>query len=79
LNPTTHVAPQLLAAGLAPAAGLPGYEQLFKFIFECSAAGMLVLDLDGRCVCVNQAFCDLIGYTAEEIMARTIGRDYSSR
>jgi len=73
LNPTTHVAPQLLAAGLAPAAGLPGYEQLFKFIFECSAAGMLVLDLDGRCVCVNQAFCDLIGYTAEEIMARTIG------
>jgi len=27
---------------------------------------MLVLDLDGRCVCVNQAFYDLIGYTADE-------------
>lgn len=72
MNSTTMVMPELLPAGLGPADGLPGYEQLFKSIFQCSAAGMLVLDLDGRCVCVNQAFCDLIGYTAEEVMARTV-------
>ncbi len=72
MHSTTHVTPALLAAGLAPAAGLSGYEQLFKSIFECSAAGMLVLDLAGKCVCVNQAFCDLVGYTAEEVMARTV-------
>ena len=72
MNSTTMVGRDFLSAGLALGDGRPGYEQLFKSIFQCSAAGMLVLDLDGRCVCVNQAFCDLTGYTAEEVMARTV-------
>jgi PAS domain S-box-containing protein len=57
---------------VGPVDGLPGNAQLFKSIFECSAASMLVLNLNGGCVCANQAFCDLIGYTAEEVAARTL-------
>jgi PAS domain S-box-containing protein len=33
---------------------------------------MLVVDLNGRCVCANPAFCDLIGYTAAEVMAHSV-------
>jgi len=33
---------------------------------------MIVLDLNGRCIWVNQAFCDLIGYTAEEVLTKTL-------
>jgi PAS domain S-box-containing protein len=61
-----------LTTNTAPVDGLPGYAHLFKSIFECSAAGMLVLDGDGRCVSVNHAFCDLIGYSSEEVLANTL-------
>jgi len=57
---------------VGPVHGLPGYAHLFKSIFECSAAGMVVLDINDRCVSVNQAFCDLIGYTVEELLAHNI-------
>ena len=33
---------------------------------------MIVMDANGRCVCANQAFCDLIGYTVDEIQGKTI-------
>jgi len=72
LNSTTNPTAELLTTSVGPADGLPGYAQLFKSIFECSATGMLVVNLNGRCVSANQAFCDLIGYTAEEIAAHTV-------
>jgi PAS domain S-box-containing protein len=72
LNSTTNVTPELLTTSIAPADGLPGYAQLFKSIFECSAAGMLVVDANDRCVFANQAFCDLIGYTVEEVQGKTM-------
>ena len=72
MNSTANLTPGLLTTNLGPADGLPGYAHLFKSIFECSAAGMLILNADGRCVSVNQAFCDLIGYTAEELLANTL-------
>ena len=72
MNSTTNLTPSLLTTSLGPADGLPGYAHLFKSIFECSAAGMLILNADGQCVSVNRAFCDLIGYTAEEILANTL-------
>src|ERR1022692_4839397 len=65
---TTSMAP----AKDLPPEGLPGYAHLFESIFECSAAGMLVLNATGRCVSVNQAFCNLIGYTAEEVLANSL-------
>ena len=72
MNSATNLTPELLTTSVGPADGLPGYAQLFKSIFECSAAGMLVLNTNGRCVSVNQAFCDLTGYTAEEVVARSV-------
>jgi len=72
VNSTTHVPPELLTNGTAPADGLPGHAHLFRSLFERSAAGMIVVDLSGRCVRVNQAFCDLIGYTAEEVLAHNV-------
>jgi two-component system, NtrC family, sensor kinase len=72
LNSTANLTPKLLTASVGPADGLPGYAQLFKSIFEGSAAGMLVLDVNGRCVWANQTFCNLIGYTAEEVLANTL-------
>jgi len=72
LTSATNVAPEFLASSAVPTDGLQGYAQLFKSVFDCSAAGMLILSLSGRCVCANQAFCDLTGYSAEEIMAHTM-------
>ncbi len=72
MNSTTNLTPELLTTSVGPVHGLPGYAHLFKSIFECSAAGMVVLDINDRCVSVNQAFCDLIGYTVEELLAHNI-------
>ena len=72
MNPTTNLTPDRVTRDLGSADGLPGYAHLFKSIFECSAIGMVVLTVNGRCVLFNRAFCDLIGYTAEEIPADTL-------
>ena len=71
MNSTVNPTQELLATRVEPGKGLPGYAQLFKSILGCSAAGMLVLDTDGRCVWANQAFCDLVGRTSEELIAGT--------
>ncbi|HMD18537.1 MAG TPA: PAS domain S-box protein [Terriglobales bacterium] len=72
MHSTTNLTPELLTTCVGPVDGPPEYAHLFKSIFECSAAGMLVLNAAGRCVSVNQAFCDLIGYTAEEVLTSTM-------
>ena len=68
----TNVTPELLATSIAPGDGLPEYAQLFQSIFEYSPVGVLVWNFKGQIVSVNQAFCDLIGYTAEEVLATTV-------
>ena len=72
MNSTSNLTPELLTTSVGPADGPPGYAHLFRSSFECSAAGMIAVDLNGRCIWVNQAFCDLIGYTAEEVLAKTL-------
>jgi PAS domain S-box-containing protein len=69
VNSTTNLISELATPGTSLADGLPGYAHLFKSIVESSAVGMLVLNGKGQCVWVNRAFCVLIGYTAEEVMA----------
>ncbi len=38
-------------------------------IFERAAVGMAILDANGHWMCVNQSFCDLLGYQKEELLA----------
>jgi len=72
VNSTTNLTPKRVTTSIDSADGLPGYSHLFKSVFECSAVGMLVLNVNGQCVWFNQAFCDLIGYSAEELPANTV-------
>ena len=46
-------------------------EERFRTVFEAGGAGMVVSDCNGHYVRVNKAFCDLLGYSAEEIIGRT--------
>jgi len=42
--------------------------QLFKNVFDHSAVGIALVHPDGRWLNVNQATCDLLGYTKEELL-----------
>jgi PAS domain S-box-containing protein len=46
-------------------------EELFRLVFEHAPIGMSVTGLDGRYLRVNQALCNLLGYTAEELLTRS--------
>lgn len=46
-------------------------EQQFRQTFEHSAIGMAIVDLSGRWVRANKSLCDIVGYTAQELMERT--------
>ena len=63
---------ELIAGSNPPGHGLPEYGRFFQSIFECSAAGMLVVSLSGRCIWANPTFCDWLGYTLEEIVCRRV-------
>jgi len=43
-------------------------EEQFRSAFETSAAGMAIHSIDGRYLKVNQTFCDIMGYSADELM-----------
>jgi PAS domain S-box-containing protein len=44
-------------------------EEKFRSIFQNSNTGMALVGLDGRYLMVNPALCDILGYTAEELLA----------
>lgn len=46
-------------------------EARFRGTFEQAAVGVSHVGLDGRWLLVNDWLCDLVGYTREELMART--------
>lgn len=45
-------------------------EERFRNVFANAATGMALTDLDGRFLEVNQAFCQITGYTGRELSAR---------
>ncbi|MFL5846741.1 MAG: PAS domain S-box protein [Solirubrobacteraceae bacterium] len=49
-----------------------GAEDLFRTMFENSAVGMAVLNLDGRCLEANAELCRFLGRTVGELRASTI-------
>lgn len=50
--------------------GLASQAQLFRDIFNASPIGIVVETTDGRPVLVNPAFCNLLGFTEEEIRSK---------
>jgi PAS domain S-box-containing protein len=49
-------------------------EERFRSSFEHSGVGMALQHLDGRYFRVNHAFCELLGYTEEELLATQFQR-----
>ncbi len=47
-------------------------EERFRATFEQAAVGIIHATLNGRFLRVNQKFCDIVGYTREELWKRTI-------
>jgi len=46
-------------------------ESRFRGAFEASGIGMVLVALDHRWLKVNQSFCDMVGYSEEELLAKT--------
>lgn len=46
-------------------------EERYRAIFEQAASGIAIATLDGRFAGVNRRFCELVGYSAEELEALT--------
>jgi len=44
-----------------------------KMILETSIDGFCVIDIDGRILEVNSAYCDIIGYPKEELIGKQVG------
>jgi PAS domain S-box-containing protein len=51
--------------------GLRQSEDRFRRIFEDGPLAMAILDKDYRFVTVNRRFCEMLGYSVEELQART--------
>ncbi|MBI3649490.1 MAG: PAS domain S-box protein [Acidobacteria bacterium] len=46
-------------------------EERFRKAMKYAAIGMAIVGLDGRWIQVNNALCDILGYTAEELLLKT--------
>src|SRR5207249_11568816 len=46
-------------------------EQRFRGTFENAAVGIAHVDVAGRFLRVNEKLCDIVGYTREELLAKT--------
>ncbi len=46
-------------------------EERFRFAFDCAGLGMTIVGLDGRFLKLNQALCDIVGYTETELLSMT--------
>ena len=47
-------------------------EEKFHNAFEYAAIGMALIGLDGRCLQVNHCFCEITGYTKEELLSMRV-------
>ncbi|MGH2340988.1 EAL domain-containing protein [Segnochrobactraceae bacterium EtOH-i3] len=51
-------------------------EATFRRAMDDSAIGMALVSLDGHCIRVNEAFCDMLGYSRSELVGRSF-RDFT--
>ena len=52
-------------------AALHDSEEVFRAFFHNAAVGTVQLDLDGRFLAVNDRYCEITGYSREELLAMT--------
>ncbi|MDE3064642.1 MAG: EAL domain-containing protein [Acidobacteriota bacterium] len=57
-----------VAAKLAAAEAVASSEERFRLAFEDNLAPMIITDLEDRCIAVNTAFCQMVGYDAAELL-----------
>lgn len=55
-------------------ASLAKEKEKFKLLLETSGDGIHVFDVDGNVVEVNQRFCDMLGYSREELMGMNVAQ-----
>lgn len=53
-------------------AALRASEERFRQTFELAASGMAHVDLQGRFMRVNKSLCEILGYTAAELIGRSV-------
>lgn len=47
-------------------------EEKFRSVFRDAGVGMVIVSLDGRFLAVNDAFCQCLGYTEQELLQKSI-------
>ena len=47
-------------------------EERFRATFNQAAVGLAHVDLDGRYILVNRRLCEILGYSAEELLQKTV-------
>jgi diguanylate cyclase (GGDEF)-like protein/PAS domain S-box-containing protein len=47
-------------------------DKTFEALIDTASAGILIRDSDGKTVRINQAFCEMLGYSEEELLAHDI-------
>lgn len=46
-------------------------EETFRNAFEYSPIGMVLVSIEGKFIKVNKSICDMLGYTADELISKT--------
>jgi diguanylate cyclase (GGDEF)-like protein/PAS domain S-box-containing protein len=54
----------------AAAAAVAASEERFRLAFEDNVAPMVITDMRDRCLAANRAFCEMVGYEADELVGR---------
>jgi diguanylate cyclase (GGDEF)-like protein/PAS domain S-box-containing protein len=77
LSPQTTARPSSITGGVAvmldlsdPPPAQPPRQERFEEVFQRAPIGTGLLDQEGRWVLVNQALCDITGYTSEELIRK---------
>ncbi len=52
--------------------GLVKSEERFRTIFEQAAVGFALVDISGKLLRVNQRYCEITGYSEEELVGQTV-------
>ena len=64
--------PASASSARAPAAGDEGWGDRLALLLESTGEGMFGVDMDGRCVFINRAASQMLGYAPEEALHRNM-------